>query len=93
MAEVFSLYIIALCSIVIAVWTVVNFLLLVSVRARLKKRDLARNEFHRNIGGRVHRIERFLVKQARASEPLIVERERGYQIPDSKVQKASGVSR
>jgi hypothetical protein len=75
MTEVFSLYIIALCSIVIAVGVFVCLVLLVSVRARLKKRDLARTEFHRSIGGRVDRIESFLVKQQRASEPLIVEQE------------------
>lgn len=89
MTEVFSLYIIALCSIVIAILAVVDLLLLVSVRARLKKRDLARNDFHRNIGGRVHWIERHLVMQQRASEPLSMEA--GFKPADSKLR--SGVSR
>ncbi len=79
MSEMIAVFIIAICSVGSAIGVFVSVLLLVDVRARLKKRDVARTEFHRNVGRRVDTIERHLVMKTRNEYP-------GFQIADSKSQ-------
>lgn len=77
MIEMLPLYILALCSMVIAIFTFVNFVLLVMVWRRLGRRDRARGEIHTFLRYRIHRIEDFLLARG-FKRPAI--------IPDSKVQ-------
>ena len=61
MSEVFSLYIIALCSLAIALATFINLVLLVAVRRELSQRRRERGAVFAGLHRRVSNIEKFLV--------------------------------